>query len=174
MHLEENTVFDLWPRSQGHTRCCPVLSTLCDQCTCKMWSFYVQRFRMIYAFTRKYSIWPLTLGSMSHEMLPSTLYMRWPISSWFLSGAKHLEKIDLGLLPTSLHINRNHTLCFCLTLKVWSGKSCTQQWRKIVLSSSVYLTHQHLPVGRGLGVYGSLWRSSPSLSWHPMRWKYKP
>ena len=31
-------------------------------------------------FTRKYNIWPLTLtlGSRSHEMLPSTLYIMWP------------------------------------------------------------------------------------------------
>ena len=33
------------------------------------------------AFTRKFNIWPLTLtlGSRSHEMLPSTLYIMWPI-----------------------------------------------------------------------------------------------
>ena len=42
-----------------------------------------------YAFTRKYIIWPLTLtfdilcdlflGSSSHKMLTSTLYIRWPM-----------------------------------------------------------------------------------------------
>ena len=33
------------------------------------------------AFTRKFNIWPLTLtlGSRSHKMLPSTLYIMWPI-----------------------------------------------------------------------------------------------
>ena len=33
------------------------------------------------AFTRKFNIWPLTLtlGSSSHKMLPSTLYIMWPI-----------------------------------------------------------------------------------------------
>ena len=33
------------------------------------------------AITRKFNIWPLTLtlGSRSHEMLPSTLYIVWPI-----------------------------------------------------------------------------------------------
>ena len=30
-------------------------------------------------FTRKYIIWPLTLGSRSHKMLPSTLYIMWAI-----------------------------------------------------------------------------------------------
>ena len=38
--------------------------------------------------TRKYNIWPLTLtlGSRSHEMLPSTLYTMWPI---------HLQSLKL-------------------------------------------------------------------------------
>ena len=30
-------------------------------------------------FTRKYIIWSLTLGSRIHKMLPSTLYIKWPI-----------------------------------------------------------------------------------------------
>ena len=34
-----------------------------------------------YTFTKKYIIWPLamTLGSRSHEILPSTLYIMWPV-----------------------------------------------------------------------------------------------
>ena len=31
------------------------------------------------AFTRKCIIWPLTLVSRSHKMLPSTLYIMWPM-----------------------------------------------------------------------------------------------
>ena len=44
-------------------------------------------------FTRKYNIWPLTLtlGSRSHEMSPSTLYIMWPI---------HLQ--NLKLLPLAV------------------------------------------------------------------------
>ena len=44
-------------------------------------------------FTRKYNIWPLTLtlGSRSHEMSPSTLYIMWPI---------HLQ--SLKLLPLTV------------------------------------------------------------------------
>ena len=40
-------------------------------------------------FTRKYNIWPLTLtlGSRSHKMLPSTLYIMWPIQ---LQSLKYL------------------------------------------------------------------------------------
>ena len=39
MHLQENTLFDLWPKGlggQGHTKCCPVPSTTCDLCTSKV------------------------------------------------------------------------------------------------------------------------------------------
>ena len=43
MHLQENTLFDLWPWpwGQGHTKCHPVPSTSCDLCTYKVWSCYV-------------------------------------------------------------------------------------------------------------------------------------
>ena len=42
MHLQENTLFDfdlgvkIHYLSQGHTKCCPVPSTSCDLCTCKV------------------------------------------------------------------------------------------------------------------------------------------
>ena len=35
----------LWPWLQGHTKCCPLPSTLCDLYTCIVWSCYVQWFR---------------------------------------------------------------------------------------------------------------------------------
>ena len=131
IHLQENSIFDLWPWpwGQGHTKCCPVPSTSCDLFSYKVWSCYIKRLRRrcIYkkiqyltfdldlgvkvtqnvaqyplhhvtysatkfevatstclvgdTFTRKYNIWPLTLtlGSRSNEMLPSTLYIMWPI-----------------------------------------------------------------------------------------------
>ena len=131
IHLQENTLFDLWPWpwGQGHTKCCPVPSTSCDLFSYKVWSCYVERFRRrcIYkkiqyltfdldpkvkvtqnvaqyplhhvtypatkfevtmsnrlggdTITRIYNIWPmtLTLGSRSHEMVPSSLYIMWPI-----------------------------------------------------------------------------------------------
>ena len=52
MHLQENTLFDPYPRLQGqdNTKFCSVPSTSCDLCTCKICSCYVQRFmrRCIY------------------------------------------------------------------------------------------------------------------------------
>ena len=34
-----------WPSGQGHTKCFPVTSTLCDLLSYKVWSCYVKRFR---------------------------------------------------------------------------------------------------------------------------------
>ena len=55
MHLQENTLFDLWPWpwGQGHTKCHPVPSTSCDLCTYKVWSCYVQRFRRRYNYKKR-------------------------------------------------------------------------------------------------------------------------
>ena len=55
MHLQENTLFDLWPWpwGQGHTKCHPVPSTLCDLCTYKVSSCYVQRFRRRYNYKKR-------------------------------------------------------------------------------------------------------------------------
>ena len=54
MHLQENTLFDLWPWpwGQGHTKCLPVPSTSCDLCTYKVWSCYVQPFRRRYNYKK--------------------------------------------------------------------------------------------------------------------------
>ena len=54
MHLQENTLFDLWlwPWGQGHTKCHPVPSTSCDLCIYKVWSCYVQRFRRRYNYKK--------------------------------------------------------------------------------------------------------------------------
>ena len=55
MHLQENTLFDLWPWpwGQGHTKCHPVPSTSCDLCTYKVSSCYVQRFRRRYNYKKR-------------------------------------------------------------------------------------------------------------------------
>ena len=47
IHLQENTLFDLWPWpwGQGHTKYHTVLSTSCDLLTYKVWSCYLLRFR---------------------------------------------------------------------------------------------------------------------------------
>ena len=41
IHLQENTIFDLWPWPWGHTKCHPVPSTSCDLFTYKVWSCYL-------------------------------------------------------------------------------------------------------------------------------------
>ena len=77
-----------WPWGQGHTTCCPVPSTSCDLCTCQVWSCYVQWFRRRY-ICKKIHYLTLTLGSRSHEVLPSTLDIMWPM---------HMQNLKL-LLP---------------------------------------------------------------------------
>ena len=45
MHLQENTLYDLWHWGQGLMRCCLVPYTSCDLCTCKVLSCCIQWFR---------------------------------------------------------------------------------------------------------------------------------
>ena len=69
-----------WPSGQGHTKCCPVPSTSCDLCTYRVLSYYVKSFRRRSIY-KKINVWPLTLtlGSRSDKMLPSALYIMWPM-----------------------------------------------------------------------------------------------
>ena len=67
-----------WPWCQGHTKCCPVASTSCDLCTRELWSCYVQWFRRRRIY-KKIHYLTLTPRSRSHEVLPSTLYIMWPM-----------------------------------------------------------------------------------------------
>ena len=102
--------------SQGHTKCCPVPSTSCDLCTCKHWSCYVHWFRRRFIYKK---IHYLTLGyltltprSRSHEVLPSTLNIIWPMhrQNLKLLLPKHYEEmrfqentlfdLDLGVKVT--------------------------------------------------------------------------
>ena len=55
MHLQENSIFDLWHWfcGQGHTKCCPVPSTSCYLFSYKVWSCYVKRFN-VKPFRRRY------------------------------------------------------------------------------------------------------------------------
>ena len=69
MHLQENTLL-------LYMKWCPVPSTSCDLSTYRVWSYYVKRFRRRCIYKK---IHYLTLGSRSHEMLPSTLYIMWPM-----------------------------------------------------------------------------------------------
>ena len=88
------------------------------------------------AFTRKFNIWPLTLtlGSRSRKMLPSTLYIMWPIQlqSLTLLGLTVLEEkqlqentiFDLWPWPWGQGHTKcgpvPSTSCDLFTYKVWS------------------------------------------------------
>ena len=54
MHLQEKTLFDLWLWGQGHMKHCPVPSTSCDLCTCKVWICYVKWFRRRCIYKKKH------------------------------------------------------------------------------------------------------------------------
>ena len=80
MHLQENTLFDLdiGVKVTQNVAQCPLhhvtyAPTEIEVITSKALGGE--------AFTRKFNIWSLTLtfGSRSHKMLPSTLYIMWPI-----------------------------------------------------------------------------------------------
>ena len=110
-----------WPSGQGHTKCCPVPSSSCDLCTYRAWSYYVKSFRRRSIYKKIQSL-TLTLGSRSHKMLPSTLYIVWPIQlqSLKLLGQTVLEEIHLqentlfDLWPWPL--GQGHTKCYPVTL----------------------------------------------------------
>ena len=80
MHLQENTSFDLdlWVKVTQNVAQCPL-----HHVTYARTEFVVTTSKGLglEAFTRKFNIWPLTLtlGSRSHKILPSSLYIIWPI-----------------------------------------------------------------------------------------------
>ena len=81
------------------TKCCPVPSTSCDLCTWEHWSCYVQWFRRRCIY-KKIHYLTLTPMSRSHEVLPSTLVIMWPI---------HRQNLKL-LLPKvdeEMHLQEN-------------------------------------------------------------------
>ena len=78
MHLQENTLFDLDLRVKviRNVIQCPL-----HHVTYAPTEFEVTTSKGLdgEAFTRKFNIWPLTLGWSLHELLPSTLYIMWSI-----------------------------------------------------------------------------------------------
>ena len=77
-----------WPWGQGHTKWCPVPSISCDLCTWEFWSCYVQRFRRRCIYKKKRYL-TLTPRSRSHEVLPCTLDIMWPMHRLNLKLYKH-------------------------------------------------------------------------------------
>ena len=125
VHHHKYPLFYLWPWGQGYTKCCPVPTSSCDLCTCKVWSCYIQRFRQRSIY-KKIQYLTLTLASRSLEILPSTLYTMW---------AMHLRNLKLLSLMVSLggaaFIRKNNMRCF----PVLSISSCyLQQLRRNALT----------------------------------------
>ena len=83
MHLQENSIFDLDPWKIQYLTLTKVTQNVAKyplhHVTYPATKFEVARSNRLGGdtFTRKYIIWPLTLtlGSRSHKMLPSTLYI---------------------------------------------------------------------------------------------------
>ena len=135
MHLQENSIFDLWPWpwGQGHTKCCPVPSTSCDLFSYKVWSCYVSPLRMRYNY-KKIQYLTLTLGSRSHKMLPSTLYIMWPFQLQSLKLLRLTVKKEIQLQENTIFDlwpwpwGQGHTKCCpvpstscdLFNYKVWS------------------------------------------------------
>ena len=73
-HLRRRCIY----KRVNYLKCCPMPSTSCDLCTYRVWSCYVKRFRRRY-INKKIFYLTLRRGSMSTNMLPSALYIMWPI-----------------------------------------------------------------------------------------------
>ena len=89
MHLQENTLYDLDLVVKVTQK---VVQYPPNHMTNAPAKFEVTTSNSIGedGFTRKYIIWPLTLGLRSHETSPSTLYIMWSM---------HLQSLKL-LRPT--------------------------------------------------------------------------
>ena len=134
MHLQESSLFDLWPRGQGHMKFCSVHSTSCDLYYCKVWICYIQRLRRRY-INKKINYF--TLRSRLHEMLLSTLNIMWPMHLQRLKFLRPTVKEKMHLQENTLfdlwpwHRGQGHTKCCSVpstscdlfTCKVWSAIS---------------------------------------------------
>ena len=117
---------DLQEITLHHTKCCPVPSTSCDLCTWELWSSYVQWFRRRCIYKK---IHYLTLNSRprSHEVLPSTLDIMWPMQRQNLKLLLPKVYEEMHLQGNTL-LGQGHTKshpvpsksCDLCTGKIWS------------------------------------------------------
>ena len=113
MHLQENTLFDL---EIGDTKHCPVPSTSCDLCTCKVWSCYVKWFcrRCIY---KKIHYLTLTLWGQGHTQNVWSCYVQW-FSRRYIYMKIHSLTFDIDLKQNIAQYPLHHC---CVS-------SCYVQW----------------------------------------------
>ena len=145
-----------WPWGQGHTKCCPVPSTSCNLCTNKVWCCYIPLLmgRCIY---KKLHYLTLTPRSRSHEILPSALYIMWPMRLQSLKLLRQQVLEEMHLQENSLidlDLGQGHTKCCPVpstscdlySYKVWS---C---YVKQIKRRYIYKKIQYLTCGIDLGV----------------------
>ena len=86
---------------QGQMKCCLVPSLSCDICTCEVWCCHFQQFRrFIY---KKIHYLTFDLESRSYEVLPSTIFIMWPM---------HLQSCCVQQLRRRLIYKKKHYLTF--------------------------------------------------------------
>ena len=128
MYLQENRLFDLDLRFKvtGNVAQCPL-----HHMTFAPTDFEVTTSKGLggEVFTRKFNIWPLTwtLGSRSHKMLPSTLYIMWPIQ---LQGLR----LPRPTVKEEIHLQEN-TLC-----NPWPWGKGHTKWCSVLSTLSSLLT----------------------------------
>ena len=96
-----------------------VPSASCNLCTCKIWSCYGQWLRRcIYKTIHYLTLTRRSRGSMSHEMLPSTLNIMWPRHQQSLmllypmvKEKMHLQEKTLFDFDFGVNVTRNGTQC---------------------------------------------------------------
>ena len=99
IHLQENSLYDLWPLGQGHAKYNSVPSTSCNLCSYKVWSSLI----------RKYNIWPWVKVTIS---VAQYLYIMWPMQlhSLKLLRLKGIKETK-HLLENTLFDLWDHTKC---------------------------------------------------------------
>ena len=82
-------------------------STSCDLCTCKVWSSYGQWLRRCITKKIHYlTLTPKSRGLRSHEMLPSTLDIMWPMHQQSLMLLHPMDK-------EKMHLQENNSIWPC-------------------------------------------------------------
>ena len=119
----KNSIFDLWPWGQGHTKYCPVPSSSCDLSSYKVWSCYVLSLRRRYIYKKiHYLIFGLDLGvkvtrNVAQYPLHHVIYSatKFEVATWKgLRGDAFIRKFNiwpLTLTPGS----RSHAHDQCHT-----------------------------------------------------------
>ena len=144
----------LWPWPWSHMKRCPVPSTLCDLCTCKVWSCYIQRFRRRYIYKK---IHYLTFGhdlgvEVSWNIAQYPLhYVTYATAKFEVAMSNSLwgdafsRKYIIWSCPWSQghtkHCPVPSTLCYLCTCKVWSGY-VQQFWRRCNCKKHDIRTHR--------------------------------